>query len=145
MTAAFLYCAARNGIFLKANVVLQRVELQRSDLQHAITLVAQTLALPASPYDRALWKTAAASAAVAKRTTTPQQTINIRSDTCVQKKEQEEKQQEEKPEEEKKKEAPVSWKESVLQELEARRQREAAESAEHEPRRKKMRQTTLLF
>ena len=140
MTAAFLYCAARNGIFLKANVVLQRVELQRSDLQHAITLVAQTLALPASPYDRALWKTAAASAAVAKRTTTPQQTINIRNDTCVQKK-----QQEEKPEEEKKKEAPVSWKESVLQELEARRQREAAESAEHEPRRKKMRQTTLLF
>lgn len=140
MTAAFLYCAARNGIFLKANVVLQRVELQRSDLQHAITLVAQTLALPASPYDRALWKTAAASAAVAKRTTTPQQTINIRSDTSVQKKEQEEK-----PEEEKKKEAPVSWKESVLQELEARRQREAAESAEHEPRRKKMRQTTLLF
>lgn len=139
MTAAFLYCAARNGIFLKANVVLQRVELQRSDLQHAITLVAQTLALPASPYDRALWKTAAASAAVAKRTTTPQQTINIRSDTSVQKK-----QQEEKPEEEKK-ETPVSWKESVLQELEARRQREAAESAEHEPRRKKMRQTTLLF
>ena len=153
VTAAFLYCAARNGIFLRAGVVLQRVELQRSDLQHAISLVAQTLALPASPFDRALWKAAVA----AKRLPQP---INVRNNTSstnatsssssstktgdeatedgAAKKDKEE-------EGTAKDEAPVSWKESVLQELEARRQRDAAEAAGHEPRRKKMRQTTLLF
>lgn len=146
VTAAFLFCAARNGIFLKAGVVLQRVEVQRSDLQHAIALVAQTLALPASPFDRALWKTAAA----AKR---PPQPINVRSSSSSASASakpadaaQEQTDKTGDGDEKKAQPAQASWKESVLQELEARRQRDAAAAAAgHEPQRKKMRQTTLLF
>lgn len=145
VTAAFLFCAARNGIFLKAGVVLQRVEVQRSDLQHAIALVAQTLALPASPFDRALWKTAAA----AKR---PPQPINVRSSSASASAKPADAAQEQTDktgddgDEKKAQPAQASWKDSVLQELEARRQRDAAAAAAgHEPQRKKMRQTTLLF
>ena len=59
VAAAFLFCAAQRGIFLKRGVVQQRVEVPQAELRNAIHSVAQTLGFPESPFDRAQWRPSA--------------------------------------------------------------------------------------
>ena len=156
ITAAFLYCAARYGHFLKLSEVLKRTELQRSQLQNAIGIFANTLVLPASPFDKAQW-------AAQKKPPPPLKVTGTAAPTVLSvasKDAKDEKESTKAPEPSSDAatttaptaatEAPaspaMSWRDAVLQEFEAKRKENEQQVASGlQPKRKKLRQTTLLF
>ena len=154
ITAAFLFCAARYGHFLKMSQVLKRTELQRSQLQNAIGIFADTLVLPASPFDKAQWTAQKKPPPPLKVTPTsgvPTQTASTPESSNKDAKD--EKEPAESPKSSEPSETPassttpaLSWRDSVLQEFEAKRkENEQKTAAGFQPKRKKLRQTTLLF
>ena len=172
ITAVFLFTVARKGVFMKANVVLQRIELQRTELNNAIAIVSRTMSLPSTPFDKSLWKsypTAKPPPPIKPLTPSPSSSssastssfsASTSSDSNIP---ETSKSSSEKPPDDDSTVTPtVSWRETVIQEFEAKRKQQEQQSStsststtttttstskgsDLQPKRKKLRQTTLLF